>query len=86
MTKLNNKAIAVIPTFNESQNIIILIDKLISIGVHVLVVDDSSPDGTFELVQQHNQFNNNLFGSLFELCKLIKSFKTSPRPISVFDI
>ena len=62
MTKLNNKAIAVIPTFNESQNIIILIDKLISIGVHVLVVDDSSPDGTFELVQQHNQFNNNLFG------------------------
>ena len=62
MTNLNNKAIAVIPTFNESQNILILIDKLISIGVHVLVVDDSSPDGTFELIQQHNQFNNNLFG------------------------
>ena len=62
MTNRNNKAIAVIPTFNESQNILTLIDKLISIGVHVLVVDDSSPDGTFELIQQHNQFNNNLFG------------------------
>lgn len=62
MTKVENRTIAVIPTFNESQNILILIDELISIGIHVLVVDDNSPDGTFGLVEKHIEYNKKLFG------------------------
>ena len=62
MTNVENRTIAVIPTFNESQNILILIDELISIGIHVLVVDDNSPDGTFGLVEKHIEYNNKLFG------------------------
>ncbi len=62
MTNVENTTIAVIPTFNESQNILILIDELISIGIHVLVVDDNSPDGTFGLVEKHIEYNHKLFG------------------------
>ncbi len=45
-----------IPTFNEAENIQSLIREIIALplsgDLHVLVVDDSSPDGTGELVQK----------------------------------
>ena len=45
-----------IPTFNEAENIEPLIREIealpLSGGLHVLVVDDDSPDGTGELVQK----------------------------------
>ena len=42
------KAVVVVPTYNESQNIDALLEALLALqsGVHVLVVDDGSPDGT----------------------------------------
>lgn len=41
---------AVIPTFNEREDLPPLVEQLMTIpGVHVLVVDDASPDGTGEL-------------------------------------
>ena len=42
----------VIPTYNEADNIEAIICELLSINedYHVLVVDDSSPDGTGTLV------------------------------------
>lgn len=42
------KAIVVVPTYNEIQNIDALLEALLAlpIGIDVLVVDDSSPDGT----------------------------------------
>jgi dolichol-phosphate mannosyltransferase len=51
----------VIPTFNEKENIINLIEELNSHNFHILVVDDNSPDGTYDLVANHNNFNNNIF-------------------------
>jgi len=46
--------IVVIPTYNEAENIILMIDALAQSvpGVHVLVVDDGSPDGTASLVEE----------------------------------
>lgn len=46
------KSIIVIPTYNERDNILRLIDKIHSIveDIHILVVDDNSPDGTGGLV------------------------------------
>jgi dolichol-phosphate mannosyltransferase len=45
----------VLPSFNERDNIVRLIDSILSQGQQYLVcvVDDSSPDGTHRLVQQN---------------------------------
>lgn len=54
----------VIPTYNEADNIEAIICELLSINedYHVLVVDDSSPDGTGTLVANlFEQFPNRLF-------------------------
>ena len=54
----------VIPTFNESKNILILINDLITlledIDYEIVVVDDDSPDGTSEKVSQEMQNNSNI--------------------------
>jgi dolichol-phosphate mannosyltransferase len=44
--------LVIIPTYNESENIESLLDKILvlPLGLEVLVVDDGSPDGTGELV------------------------------------
>ena len=43
-------ALIIIPTYNENQNISILIDKIRKldslIDLEILVIDDGSPDGT----------------------------------------
>jgi dolichol-phosphate mannosyltransferase len=46
------KALVVLPSFNEVSNIETLIDTILPVddGIEVCVVDDSSPDGTAELV------------------------------------
>ena len=47
------RALVVVPTFNEADNIVKLIPRILSTGTHfeVLVVDDNSPDGTARAVQ-----------------------------------
>ncbi|MCO6466961.1 MAG: polyprenol monophosphomannose synthase [Bradyrhizobiaceae bacterium] len=46
-------SIVCIPTFNESENIVRIIDAIQNVrpDIHVLVIDDGSPDGTAELVR-----------------------------------
>ncbi|MFA6317390.1 MAG: glycosyltransferase [Elusimicrobiota bacterium] len=49
------KVIVVLPTFNEAENIEPLIDALYGLrvrGLEALVVDDSSPDGTSDIVER----------------------------------
>lgn len=45
--------IAVIPTYNEKENIASIIEAIFSLGqgFHVLVIDDNSPDGTAAIVR-----------------------------------
>ncbi len=47
------KYLVVIPTYNEADNIIVLLEQIIKAypTVYVLVVDDNSPDGTAKLVK-----------------------------------
>lgn len=56
MTGQNQKIVVMIPTYNEAENIQSLIREIVALplsgDLHVLVVDDSSPDGTGELVRQ----------------------------------
>lgn len=49
-----SRTIVTVPTFNERENIGLLLDALLDLsvpGLEVLVIDDSSPDGTAEVVE-----------------------------------
>ena len=48
------KIVVVVPTYNEAENVPELIRRLFGLGIgnlHVLVVDDGSPDGTAEVAR-----------------------------------
>jgi dolichol-phosphate mannosyltransferase len=53
------KTLIVVPTYNEKENIPALIDEILKLnrGLHILVVDDNSPDGTGHLVKEISQRN-----------------------------
>ncbi len=48
------EALVVIPTYNEKENIEELIGQVLSVKdtIHILVVDDNSPDGTGDIVER----------------------------------
>ena len=54
------KAIVIIPTYNERENIQPIIEAVFSLpaNFHILIVDDSSPDGTSEIVQDLQDLYN----------------------------
>lgn len=47
------KKIVIIPTYNEKDNIVPIINAVFALqkGYHVLVIDDNSPDGTAQIVK-----------------------------------
>jgi len=49
-----SKNLVIVPTYNEIENIGLLIDKVMSLSVEfdMLVVEDNSPDGTADLVKE----------------------------------
>ena len=49
-----SKAIVIVPTYNEADNIINIIERvlLLSVDFNILVVDDNSPDNTGQLVSK----------------------------------
>lgn len=54
---MSMRSVVVIPTYNERENILPLLDALekrCSPNVSFLVVDDSSPDGTYHLVKERS--------------------------------
>lgn len=55
MNKLSDKTLVIIPTYNERENLPLIIGRLLKAEperVDVLVVDDSSPDGTGDLADE----------------------------------
>jgi len=58
-----SKILAISPTYNEIDNIKLFIDSLImqDSRIHILIVDDGSPDGTGEFIQSHKLFNVSVF-------------------------
>ena len=56
--------IVIIPTYNEKENITSIVEAVFSLkqGFHLLIIDDSSPDGTADIVRQLQQkFPGELF-------------------------
>lgn len=55
------KAYAMIPTYNEADNIESLLKELMKIpGMHAVVVDDNSPDGTAQIVKKLGRKNKRI--------------------------
>ena len=54
------KAIVIIPTYKERENIQAIIDAVfvLPVNFHVLIVDDSSPDGTAQIVEDLQDIYN----------------------------
>lgn len=52
-TNILSNALVIIPTYNEKENISLVIDAVFGLpkDFHVLIVDDNSPDGTAEIVK-----------------------------------
>ena len=60
----------VIPTYNESENIDDVISRVLeNAGIDILVVDDSSPDGTADKVRIWSEKTNNRVSLLSQLKK-----------------
>jgi len=55
--------LVILPTYNEAKTIIKVVEELLGLiqQMDILVVDDSSPDGTAGKVEAHPSFNNHLF-------------------------
>ncbi|NCN42062.1 polyprenol monophosphomannose synthase [bacterium] len=51
------KTLIVVPTYNERENITVFMDQFLEriSDADLLVVDDSSPDGTFQLVEERSK-------------------------------
>lgn len=54
------KALVIVPTYNERENIAHFLDEVLDKDVDVLVVDDGSPDGTAGLVRTHPLFGKSV--------------------------
>ena len=57
-----SKNLIIIPTYNEANNIAELIDRITSVNreIHILFVDDNSPDGTSEIIKDISKSNTNI--------------------------
>ena len=58
------KAVVIIPTYNEIDNISTVIEKVLNLSKNfdILVVDDNSPDGTAEVVKGFvSKYSNRVF-------------------------
>jgi dolichol-phosphate mannosyltransferase len=49
---VNDRAVVVLPTYNEVDNLRPMVGQILGHGLQVLVVDDGSPDGTGDLAEQ----------------------------------
>lgn len=61
---MNARTLVFTACYNERDNVGLIIDQIFAAApdVHVLVVDDSSPDGTWDVVQERRARYPNLFG------------------------
>ncbi len=64
----DRKALIVIPTYNERENIAVVIERIYAQNLtawikelNILVVDDNSPDGTSEIVQSLQSGNSGIY-------------------------
>ena len=60
---MNSKTLIIIPTYNEKNNVNVLIDKLEKIKrqIDILFIDDNSPDGTGKIIDNYVKQKQNIY-------------------------
>lgn len=61
---MSDKTLVIVPTYNESHNVSKLIEAVMDLkpSIHLLVVDDGSPDGTASIVKENqDRYPDRLF-------------------------
>ena len=48
-----NRKIVVIPTLNEFENVVILLNEFLNLDVDVVFIDDNSTDGTDQIIKNN---------------------------------
>ena len=82
------KKLVIIPTYNEKENIENIISAVFALkeDFHVLIVDDSSPDGTAEIVKNLQKIYRNMKRRLLQLyCQVQENIKQQDRPTMLSD-
>ncbi len=61
--KTIDRVLVVLPTYNEADSLVKVMDAILKLpeDLDILVVDDSSPDGTADLVKNHAAFDKQIF-------------------------
>ena len=58
---MKNNTLVFTATYNESENIRNFLDKTLKVNnIDVLIIDDSSPDGTANIIKEYQINNKNL--------------------------
>ena len=63
MNEMAQKSLIIIPTYNEKENIVKVLDIIKSLklpSLDILIIDDNSPDGTAEIVKQYMKPHPNI--------------------------
>ena len=63
MTNTSKKTLVIIPTYNEKDNIVKVLDLVQSLnipGLDILVIDDNSPDNTADIVKKYQKNKPNV--------------------------
>jgi len=63
MAQPANNTLIIIPTYNEGENLPRLMDEIFEVdpSVHLLIVDDNSPDGTGDMADQRAETDSRVF-------------------------
>lgn len=58
-----DRVLVILPTYNEADSLIKVLDAVLSLpeNLDILVVDDSSPDGTADLAKNHSAYEKRVF-------------------------
>jgi dolichol-phosphate mannosyltransferase len=58
-----DRVLVILPTYNEADSLIKVVDAVLQLpdNLDILVVDDSSPDGTADLAKKHSAFDQRVF-------------------------
>ena len=59
---MKNKILIFSPTYNESENVIKLLDKIdqLNLNADILIIDDNSPDETWKIVREYSKNKKNI--------------------------
>jgi dolichol-phosphate mannosyltransferase len=63
MNEMTKKSLIIVPTFNEKENIVKVLDIIKSLklpNLDILIIDDNSPDGTAEIVKEYMKSHPNI--------------------------